>query len=56
MSIVTSEKPGYYISDSTTNVLYVDKGGGEVLYLICVKIELLVTFEEPKRGHIFKSP
>jgi hypothetical protein len=56
MSRVTSKKLGYYISDSITNVFYVDKGGGEVLYLICVIMELLVTFKEAKKGHIFKSP
>jgi hypothetical protein len=55
MSIVTSKQPSYYINDSTTNVLQVDKGRGEVLYPICVIIELLVTFEEAKRDHIFKS-
>jgi hypothetical protein len=56
MSIVTSKKPGYYISDSTTNVLQVDKSRSEAFYLICVIMESLVTFEEAKRDHIFKSP
>jgi hypothetical protein len=54
MSIVTSKNLDYYISDSTTTIL--DKGGVEVFYLICVIMELLVTFEEAKSGHIFKSP
>jgi hypothetical protein len=56
MSIVTSTKSSYYISDSSIDVLYIDKDRGEVLYLIYVIMELLVTFEEAERGHIFKSP
>jgi hypothetical protein len=36
MSIVNYKQPQYYINDSTNNVLWIEKGRGEVFYLICV--------------------